>query len=76
MEKLKFDKNEIVVFNNKIVQYLGEELDNGAIVQDIHTKKDLIHKMLIQRKATKDEIKWFCEKTENINFISPNTKIR
>jgi len=65
------DKYDIVIVNNNPVQYLGKEMDNGAIIQDIHTKQELIHINLISKKATKDEKKWFCEKTENINFIKP-----
>jgi len=43
--------NDIVIADDKIVQYLGKEMDNGAIVQDIHFRKELIHIALIQRKA-------------------------
>ena len=49
-------------------------MDNGAIVQDIHCRKELIHVALIQRKATKDETKWFCERTENSQFTPPSVK--
>lgn len=63
--------NDIVIYDNKVVQYLGRHLEYGAFVQDIHTKKDLIHVACIQRKATADEIKWFCEKTENCEFTPP-----
>lgn len=74
-ENGKYVKFDIVVLKDKIVQYLGKEMDNGAIVQDIHTRKELIHIALIQRKATKDEAKWFCERTENIQFTSPLIKL-
>ena len=63
------NKNDIFVVYDKIVQYLGKEMDNGAIVQDIDTRKELIHIALIKRKATKDEIKWFCDRTENIILL-------
>ena len=68
--------NDIVIVGNKIVQYLGFEFDSGATIQDIHTKKELIHINLIQRKATKDETKWFCERNENSKFVPPKTSIR
>ena len=68
---MKIDKFDIVALKDKVVQYLGKEMDNGAIVQDIHCRKELIHVALIQRKATKDETKWFCERTENSQFAPP-----
>ena len=67
-------KNDIVIVNDKIVQYLEKEMENGAVIQDIHTRKELIHVGLIKRKATKDETKWFCERTENSQFIPPSAK--
>ena len=48
----------------------------GLLVRITFTKKTLTHVNLIERKATKDETKWFCENTENINFIFPNMPIR
>lgn len=69
---MNIDRNDIVVVKDRILQYLGKEMENGAIVQDIHTKKELIHIALIDRKANNDETKWFCDNTENINFIAPN----
>ena len=69
METKAFD---IVVLKDKIVQYLGKEMDNGAIIQDIHTRKELIHVALILRKANKDETKWYCENTENSQSIPPS----
>jgi hypothetical protein len=69
MEIKSFD---IVVLKDKILQYLGKEMDNGVIVQDIHCKKELIHVSLIKQKANKDETKWFCENTENSQFIPPS----
>ena len=72
---MNIDKNDIVVVKDRILQYLGKEMDNGAIVQDIHTKKELIHINLIDRKANKDETKWFCERTEHINFIAPSSNV-
>ena len=68
-------KYDIVIVDKKPLQYLGKVMDNGAIVQDIHTRKELIHINLIKRKATKDETKWFCEKTEHINFIAPSRNV-
>jgi hypothetical protein len=65
-------QNDIVLANNKIVQYLGKESDNGAIVQDVYCKKELIHVSQIIRKATTDETKWFCENTENSKFVPPS----
>jgi len=72
MEIQDFD---IVVLNDKdkVVQFLNKEMDNGAIVQDIYTKKELIHIALIKRKANKDEVKWFCENTENSQFTPPTS---
>ena len=70
---MNIDVNDIVIANDKRVQYLGKEMDNGAIVQDIHCRKEFIHVALIQRKATKDESKWFCEKTENSQFTPPSS---
>ena len=71
---MNIEKFDIVVIKDKIVQYLGKGMDNGAIVQDIHCRKGLIHVALIQvRKATKDEINWFCERTENSEFTPPQT---
>lgn len=66
----KFDI--IVNSKNEILQFIGKEMDNGAIVQDIHCRTQLTHINLIKRKANKDETKWFCENTENINFVNPN----
>jgi hypothetical protein len=75
---MNIDKFDIVVINDKdkIVQYLGKEMENGAIVQDIHCRKELIHIALIKRKATKDETKWFCEMTENSEFTPPLSSVR
>ena len=64
-------QNDIVLANNKIVQYLGKESDNGAIIQDVHCLKELIHVGQIIRKARTDETKWFCENTENAKFVPP-----
>lgn len=69
---MNIDENDIVVVKGRILQYLGKEMENGAIVQDVHTRKELIHIALIDRKANKDEKKWFCENTEHIDFVSPN----
>lgn len=73
---MKIDANDIVIANDKIVQYLGKEMENGAIVQDIHCRKELIHIALIKRKANKDETKWFCEMTENSEFNPPLSSVR
>jgi len=72
---MNIDKYDIVIVDEKPLQYLGKEMDNGAIVQDIHTKEKLIHINLISRKANKDETKWFCERTEHINFIAPSSNV-
>jgi len=69
---MNINKNDIVIVGNNILQYLGKEMDNGVTVQDVHTKKELIHINLVKRKANKYETKWFCENTENINFIIPS----
>jgi hypothetical protein len=69
---IKFD---IIIVNGEVLQYLSDEMDMGIWVQDIHCKKDLTHVNCIQRKANKNEVKWFCENTENIDFITPNTVI-
>jgi hypothetical protein len=74
--KKQLRKFDIIIVGGKIVQYLGGELQYGIWIQDIHCKKELSHIDLIQRKATKDETKWFCENTENIYFVKPNTEIR
>lgn len=71
---MNINANDIVIANDKIVQYLGKEMENGAVVQDIHCRKELIHVALIKRKANKDETKWFCERTENSKFIPPKLK--
>ena len=71
---MNIDANDIVIVNDKIVQYLGKEMENGAVVQDIHCRKELIHVALIKRKANKDETKWFCERTENSQFVPPTVK--
>lgn len=70
---MNIHRNDIVLANKKIVQYLGKEMDNGAIVQDVHCKKELIHVSQIIRKARKDEAKWFCENIENSKFVPPTT---
>ena len=73
----KLNEFDIIVnHNNEILQYLGKEFEDGAIVQDIHCKKELIPNSFIVRKANKDEIKWFCESTENNQFTPPNSSIR
>ena len=73
---MNIDKHDIVVVKGgRVVQYLGKEMDNGVTIQDIHTKKELIHIALINRKANKDETKWFCERTEHINFIAPSSNV-
>ncbi len=71
---MNIDVNDIVIANDKIVQYLGKEMENGAVVQDIHCRKELIHVALIKRKANKDETKWFFERTENSQFVLPSGK--
>lgn len=63
--------NDIVIYEGNIYQYLGKEMENGVVLQDIHTYKKLVHINLVERKANTDEVKWFCEKTENIYFIPP-----
>ncbi len=69
---MNIKKFDIVVNNNnEVLQYIGKEMENGMIVQDIHCRTQLTHINLI-KKANKDEIKWFCENTENINFVNPN----
>lgn len=73
---MNIDKFDIVIINDKIVQYLGKEMENGAIIQDIHCRKELIHIALIKRKANKDETNWFCEMTENSEFTHPSSSAR
>ena len=63
---MKIDKFDIVALKDKVVQYLGKEMDNGAIVQDIHCRKELIHVALIQRKATSGSMLY--------NTLPPPTK--
>jgi len=36
------------------------------------TKQEMTHQSLIERKANKDEVKWFCENTENSIFTPPS----
>ena len=67
---MKYKKFDIVVVENKIVQVLFDDLSEWGLYQDINAKKGITHNSFI-KKATKDEIKWFCENTENINFIAP-----
>jgi hypothetical protein len=76
MNNEKISTNDILIFGEKIVQCLGFEFHYGIRVQDIHCKIELIHISLIQRKANKDEIKWFCENTENSKFIPPKVSVR
>lgn len=68
-------KNDIVIYDGMVVQVLRKEMENGVIVQDIHTKTYLAHVNLLS-KAQKDEVKWFCEMSEHINFTPPNQEIR
>lgn len=77
MKNLEFDLeiNDIIRVDNKTVQYVGKHFEHGIIIQDIHTKSELSHLGLIQREATKDEIKWFCERTENSLFVAPLKKV-
>ncbi len=68
---MEIKEYDIVIADGKVQQYLGNHLDSGVIVQDKHTKETLTHKGLIERKANRDETKWFCENTEHINFTPP-----
>ena len=68
---MNINKYDIVIFGDIPVQYLGREMENGAIIQDVHTKRQLVHINLVKRKATKDEVKWFCENTEHSSFNIP-----
>lgn len=64
-------KFSIVVDNkNRILQIVGFRFDHGVVVQDIHTKTYLIHDSLL-KMASWSERKWFCENTENVNFVTP-----
>lgn len=70
---MKLKENDIIIVNKKVVQFKSRVFDCGVVIEDIHTKQDLIVESLIERKATKDETKWFFENSENINLI-PNIK--
>lgn len=70
------EKYDIVVRKQKPVQVVGFDSENGVYIQDIHTKITLTHRAFIDR-ADSDQVKWFCERTEHINFTKPkNQKIR
>ena len=74
----KIKQFDIVVLNDgSIVQVVGKQFDMGILVEDIHTKTQLIHSGMIRRLANPNETKWFCEKTENSKFTPPtDQKIR
>lgn len=73
---MKLEEYDIVVVGKEIYQYLGYVFDSGIALQDIHAKETITHKALVDRKATKDEKKWFCENTEHVNFIFPKGDVR
>lgn len=69
------EKYDIVIHNKKMVQIIDWHSDNGVVIQDIHTKTEIVHKNLITKASTND-VKWFCENTEHINFVTPKQRIR
>ena len=66
---------DIVIVDKTPMQVVGFNFDNGIFIEDIHTKKTLTHRKLIS-KANKSEIKWFCERTEHVNFVLPEQAVR
>ncbi len=70
----EFQKWDIVIHDKtpkQVVDYVG----SSVAVQDIHTREETTIIALIERMANKDEVKWFCENTEHINFIPPQTQV-
>ena len=70
-EELKLHDVIVIESTKQPVQYFGEYLDNGVVVQDIHTKRTIMHIGLV-RKATKTEVGWFAKMDEHINPIKPS----
>lgn len=72
MKSLEFKQWDIVIYRGVIVQAI-EIVGSSVMTQDIHTREEATVVRLIDRVATKDEIKWFCENTEHINFTNPQS---
>lgn len=70
---MKHQLYDIVIFRKEVVQIV-QLLDKTCVIEDIHTKKQPILLSLIDRKATRDEVKWFCENTESCIFTPPRIK--
>ena len=75
MKREDLNELDIVLFNSKIVQVI-ELFETLLYIQDIHSRIEPMVYSLIERKATKDEVKWFCENSETIDFKPPNTPLR
>lgn len=75
MKESEFKQWDIVIVDKTPVQVVGRNFDNGIFIEDIHTKKTLTHKNLMS-KASKSEVKWFCENTEHIKFVPPKQEVR
>lgn len=71
--KQELNLYDIVIVGKVPVQIVGFVFTNTVTVQDIHTKTAHTFPSLIS-KASKNEVKWFCERTEHINFIKPRTQ--
>lgn len=74
MNKKEIEIWDIVRMGSTIVQVVGFKSDQGVHIQDIHTKTELTHVGLL-KPSSKDEMKWFCENAEHINFTPPNGAI-
>ncbi len=75
MKAKEIELLDIVIINDTPVQCLSI-IDDGVSLQDIHTKVMLTHVHLVDRLATKDETKWFCENTEHTHFSPPIRQTR
>ena len=62
---------DIMKLGSTIVQIVGFKLEYGVYIEDVHTKTELTHRDLLT-PVSENEHKWFCDNTENINFIAPN----
>jgi len=70
MKDLNFKQWDIIIYRGDTVQAI-EIVGSSVMVQDIHTREEATVVRLIDRVATKDEKKWFCENSEHINFTAP-----
>ncbi len=69
--KHEYQLYDIIIYQkipHQLIAFFG---DNRCVIQDIHTRTENTLISLIDGFGTKSDVKWFCEKTEHVNFVIP-----